>query len=126
MRPSGWLARRAGGAVAVWLLISFLAFSLGTLAPGDPAQLMLLRRTGDSPSEIEVQQLRRELGLDRPFVFRYTRWLSAALVGDLGVSYRSGQPVLAELVERFPATLALAAAGLAIGLALAIPLAVVN
>ena len=126
MRPSGWLVRRAGGAAAVWLLISFLAFSLGALAPGDPAQLMLLRRTGDPPSEAEVQQLRGQLGLDRPFVVRYTRWLSAAVRGDLGMSYRSGQPVLAELLERFPATLALAAAGLVIGLVLAIPLAVVS
>lgn len=49
MNLAQWLVRRAGGAVVVWLLISFLAFSLSTLAPGDPAQLMLLRRTGDAP-----------------------------------------------------------------------------
>lgn len=123
---SGWLARRAGGALVVWLLISFLAFSLGRLAPGDPAQIMLLRRTGDAPSEAEVQRLRHQLGLDRPFAERYIGWLSAAAGGDFGESYRSGQPVLGELRARFPATLALALTALAVGLALAIPLAVVS
>lgn len=126
MSTSAWLVRRLGGAVIVWLLISLLAFSLGTLAPGDPAQVMLLRRTGDQPAEAEVRQLRHELGLDRPFAERYVRWLSAAVRGDFGESYRSGQPVLGELKARFPATLALAVAALAVGLVIAVPLAVVS
>ena len=126
MTAPEWLARRFAGAIVVWLLISFLAFSLGTLAPGDPAQVMLLRRTGDPPSEVEVRQLRHELGLDRPFVVRYATWLSAAARGDFGESYRSGRPVLVELRERFPATLALALTALVLGLVLAVPLAVVS
>ncbi len=121
-----WLARRVAGAIVVWLLISFLSFSLGALAPGDPAQLMLLRRTGDPPSEVEVQRLRHELGLDRPFATRYVAWLAASVRGDFGQSYRTGQPVLGELRARFPATLALAIAALALGLAIAIPLAVAS
>ena len=126
MIGSGWLARRLAGAVVVWLLVSFLAFSLGTLAPGDPAHIMLLRRTGDQPSEVEVQQLRHQLGLDRPFVVRYAGWLSAATRGDFGESYRTGQPVFSELRTRFPATLALALVALAVGLIIAVPLAVVS
>ena len=121
-----WLARRLAGAVVVWLLISFLSFSLGTLAPGDPAQIMLLRRTGDPPSDVEVQHLRHRLHLDRPFTERYLGWLTAAAHGDFGNSYRTGQPVLSELRARLPATLALAVAALAIGLVIAVPLAVVS
>lgn len=121
-----WLMRRLSGGLAVWLLISMVAFSLGTLSPGDPAQIMLLRRTGDPPSEVEVQALRRELGLDRPFAERYVRWLSAAAQGDFGTTYRSGQPVLGELRERFPATLTLAVTALLLGLLIAVPLAVVS
>lgn len=123
---SGWLARRVAGAAVVWLLVSMLSFSLGALAPGDPAQLMLLRRTGDQPSEVEVQRLRHELGLDRPFVKRYVRWAGAAIRGDFGKSYRTGQPVVGELRARFPATLALALAGLLVGIVIAIPLAMVS
>lgn len=121
-----WLARRLAGAAFVWLLVSFLAFSLGSLAPGDPAHIMLLRRTGDQPSEVEVQQLRHQLGLDRPFVMRYAGWLSAATRGDFGESYRTGQPVFSELRARFPATLTLALVALAVGLIIAVPLAVVS
>ena len=121
-----WFARRAGGAVIVWLLISFLAFSLSTLAPGDPAQLMLLRRTGDAPSEAEVVELRHRLGLDRPFAQRYATWLSRTSRGDFGESYRTGQPVLTEPRTRFPATLTLAVTALLVGLLIAVPLAAVS
>ena len=110
----------------VWLLISMLAFSLGSLAPGDPAQIILQRRTGDPPSDVEVQQLRREMGLDRPPAVRYGRWLSNAIQGDFGSSYRTGLPVVTELRARFPASLALALTALAAGLAIAIPLAVLS
>ncbi len=124
MTGSGWLARRLVGAVVVWVLISFLSFSLGSLAPGDPAYMILLRRTGDPPAESEVQQLRRELLLDRPFMLRYGHWVSAAVRGDFANSYRTGQPVFRELRARFPATLVLAVTALLMGLIIAIPLAV--
>ena len=126
MSAPGWIARRLAGAVVVWVLISFVAFSLGSLAPGDPAHMMLLRRTGNPPSEVEVRELRRELGLDRPFLARYVRWVASATQGDFGTSYRTGQPVFSELRARFPATLTLAVAALIAGLAIAIPLAVVS
>ena len=121
-----WLARRLIGALVVWLHISVLAFSLGTLAPGDPAQLMLLRRTGDVPSEMEVQQLRHRMGLDRPFTRRYLSWASAAMHGDFGASYRTGRPVFEELRARWPATLILAVTALVLGLLFAVPLGVVS
>ena len=123
---AAWLARRIGGAVAVWVLISFLAFSLGAFAPGDPAEVMLLRRTGDPPAEADVERLRHELGLDRPFALRYAAWFFAAVQGDFGRSYRTGRPVIGELQARFPATLSLAVAALAVGLVIAIPLAIVS
>ncbi len=126
MTESGWLVRRITGAGIVWLLVSFLSFSLGTLAPGDPAQIMLLRRTGEQPAEIEVHRLRHEMGLDRPFVERYVRWVTAAAHADFGRSYRTGRPVLAELRMRLPATLALAVTAFLVGLTIAIPLALVS
>ena len=126
MSTAGWLARRMAGGAVVLLLVSLIAFSLGSLAPGDPAQIMLMRRTGEAPSDEEVRQVRRELGLDRPFPARYADWLGAAVRGRFGVSYRSGQPVFEELRERLPATLALAISALLMGLVLAVPLAVIS
>lgn len=118
--------RRLGGAVAVWLLVSVIAFALGTLAPGDPAQVILLRRTGDVPADAEVRALRHEMGLDRPLTERYARWLGAAVRGDLGISYRTGQPVMGDLRGRFSATLILALGALAIGIVIALPLALLS
>ncbi|GAC1480198.1 MAG: ABC transporter permease [Gemmatimonadaceae bacterium] len=126
MSPGAWIARRLAGAAGVWLLISLLAFSLGTLAPGDPAQIMLLRRTGDPPSDVDVQRLRHQLGLDRPLTVRYVAWLAATAHGDFGRSYRNDQPVFAELQDRFAATLALALSALVAGIAIAVPLAVAS
>ncbi|CAN5451260.1 ABC transporter permease [soil metagenome] len=122
----GYIARRILSLMPVWLGISLLAFSLANLAPGDPAQLILLRQTGELPTEEAVQRLREQLGLDDPFPVRYARWLADAAQGDLGTSYRTGEPVLWALVERFPATLQLAVAALLIGLSIGIPLGVLS
>ncbi len=126
MSAAVWLARRVAGAVVVWLLISFIAFSLGSLAPGDPAQIILERGSGEPPSTLQVEELRHRLGLDQPFATRYAHWLWNASHGELGTSYRTEQPVLSELRSHFPATLGLALAALAAGLLIAIPLAVVS
>lgn len=121
-----YVARRILYLVPVWLGISILAFSLINLAPGDPAELILQRRTGEAPTIEAVRRVRRELGLDDPFPQRYARWLANAVRGNLGTSYRTGEPVLGDLAERFPATLQLAVAALLIGLAVALPLGVAS
>jgi len=121
-----FVARRVLSLVPLWIGISFLAFSLSALAPGDPAQVILQRRTGEVPSEESVSQLREELGLNRPFPVRYALWLVNAARGDFGTSYRTGEPVLQTLMARFPATLELAITALFIGLAIALPLGVIS
>jgi len=120
------VARRFLSLIPLWIGISFLAFSLSALAPGDPAQVILQRRTGEVPSEESVSQLREELGLNRPFPVRYALWLVNAARGDLGISYRTGEPVLQTLMARFPATLELAITALFIGLVIALPLGVIS
>ncbi len=121
-----YIGRRILSLLPVWLGISLLAFSLANLAPGDPAQMILLRQTGELPTEDAVRRLREQLGLDDPFPVRYGRWLADAVRGDLGTSFRTGEPVLWTLVERFPATLQLALAALLIGLLIGIPLGVLS
>lgn len=65
------------------------------------------------------------MGLDEPFVIRYGKWMGAAVRGDLGKSYSSGQPVFTTLLSRLPATLELALGSLLLGLMIALPLGVV-
>jgi peptide/nickel transport system permease protein len=121
-----YLLRRLAYLAPVWLGISFVAFALANLTPGDPARLMLQRELGRQPTGDEVAAARADLGLDDPFPVRYGRWLGAALGGDLGDSYRTGEPVLAALAARFPYTLQIAGLGLLWALAVALPLGVLG
>lgn len=104
--------------------MSLLSFALANLAPGDPAELLLRRQTGEPPSALEVARLRHDLGLDRPFAIRYGRWLGHAIRGDLGTSYSSGESVSRALVTSFPSTLELALASLLLGSLVGLPLGV--
>jgi peptide/nickel transport system permease protein len=125
--PIRYVSRRLLSLIFVWLGISLLTFGLANLAPGDPALIILQRRSGGAvPTREQLEQLRHQLGLDDPFPVRYARWLARASHGDLGTSYRTGEPVTTMLGERFPATLELALSALLFGLAVALPLGVLS
>ena len=121
---AGGILRRFANLIPVWLGVSALAFALGTLAPGDPAEMLLQRRTGEPPTQQAVVLMRHQLGLDAAMPVRYLRWLGAALRGDLGTSLRSGSPVIEDLSGRFPATLELSLAALLLGACIALPLGI--
>jgi peptide/nickel transport system permease protein len=119
-----FIVRRVVLLIPVWIGISLLAFLLANLTPGDPARLVLQRELGHQPNSEQVAEARERMGLNDPMPVRYVRWLGNAVTGDLGASYRNGKPVLESLAERFPTTLKIAALGLAISIAVAIPLGV--
>ncbi len=122
---NGYLARRLLVLPPLLLGISLISFLLLNFAPGDAAEITLRRQNGGvTPPREAVEQMRRELGLDAPLPVRYARWLSRAVRGDLGDSYRSGDSIAAEMARRLPATLLLAAASLVIALLAGIPLGV--
>jgi ABC-type dipeptide/oligopeptide/nickel transport system permease component len=116
-----YLVRRLLLTVPVLLGVATLVFSLIHLVPGDPAQAML----GDGASPQDVAELRTSLGLDRPLLEQYVTFLRHAVTGDLGQSFRTGQPVTAMIVERIPATAELAIAAMMVAILIAIPLGVV-
>lgn len=119
-----FILRRVALLIPVWIGISLIAFLLANLTPGDPARLVLQRELGHQPNSEQVAEARERMGLNDPLPVRYIRWLGDAATGDLGTSYRNGKPVLESLAERFPTTLRVAALGLAISIAVAIPLGV--
>jgi peptide/nickel transport system permease protein len=116
-----YLLRRVLLTVPVLLGVATLVFSLIHLVPGDPAQAML----GDGASPQDVADLRASLGLDRPLLEQYGTFMRQAAAGDLGRSFRTGQPVTAMIVERLPATAELALAAMLVAILLAVPLGVV-
>lgn len=121
-----YIARRLAYLVPVWLGISVLAFALALLAPGDPVRQVLQAGGIDAPSAEQVIAMRRELGLDQPGPVRYAIWLADAVRGDLGRSYRTGEPVLQSLIDRFPRTAVLALLAVGLGLVIAVPLGIVS
>ncbi len=117
-----YLTTRLLSAVPAMLVVSLLAFALQALAPGDPARI-LVEASGLNPAPPEaVAAKRAELGLDRPVPERYLLWLTHALRGDFGRSFRSYRPVAALYRERLPATAALAATAVALTATIALPL----
>lgn len=110
--------------IPLWLGISMLAFLLSNLVPGDPASVIAHRLSDAPPSEEQIETIRREYHLDDTLPVRYARWLGSAAQGDLGISYRTKEPVLKELATHFPATLQIACGALVIALAIALPLGV--
>ncbi|MEO7158893.1 MAG: ABC transporter permease, partial [Vicinamibacterales bacterium] len=113
--------RRVLLAVPVLLGVATLVFSLIHLVPGDPAQAMM----GDGASPQDVAELRTNLGLDRPLLTQYATFLGHAIGGDLGRSFRTGQPVTTMIAERVSATAELAVAAMLVAILLAVPLGVV-
>lgn len=119
---AGYVLRRAAQALVVMLGVSVVVFALVHLVPGDPIRTSLGTRFDPQTYEL----LRQRAGFDRPLPVQYAAWLGGALTGDLGVSFRSGQPVTAILLQRVPATASLTLAALTVALLLALPLGVVS
>ncbi len=120
-----YVLRRCLLAIPTLLGISFLAFALANLAPGDPAE-QLLRRISDSPpTRQEVIDAREEMGLNRPLVAQYVSWAGRAVQGDLGISYSTRRPVTSELGHRIPYTLQLTVLAALLALAIAVPAGIV-
>lgn len=120
-----FVLRRLVYLVPVWIGISLVAFALANLTPGDPARLSLQRQLGRQPTAEETAAAREQMGLNDPAPIRYLNWVGDAITGDLGTSYRTGQPVLESLADRFPNTLQIAGFGLILAIAIAIPLGIV-
>lgn len=113
----GFVARRLLYSAVVMFGVLVVVFALVHLVPGDPVRIALGTRY--TPEAYEA--LRAASGLDRPLVSQFFGYLGSALTGDLGVSFRNGDPVTVTLLERLPATLSLGLAGIVIALAIALP-----
>lgn len=103
-----YILRRVGHLVPVWIGITLLVFVLSELSPGDPATLILEQQLGQPPTREQIDAQRERMGLNDPPAVRYVRWAADATRGELGASYRSGQPVFDVLVARSWVTLQMA------------------
>ncbi|AGL00375.1 nickel ABC transporter permease [Desulfoscipio gibsoniae] len=117
---SYYLVKRLLYLVPVMLGVSIITFGLVSLAPGDPAEI-IMQSGGTEVTREAVEAMREELGLNDPVHIRYFHWLNDVLHLDLGESYRTGRPVAEEIFCRFPATLELSLAAVLFMLLVALP-----
>jgi ABC-type dipeptide/oligopeptide/nickel transport system permease component len=101
---------------ALWLILT-MVFLLIHIVPGDPVLQML----GQDARAEDLAQLRHTLGLDQPLAVQYVRYLEGLAHGDWGQSMRYSAPVRSLVLARFPATLGLSLAALAVCVSIAVP-----
>jgi len=116
-----FIGRRLLYLLPVLLAVTLLTFLFASLLPGDLALTIL----GDQATPEKVEALRRQMGLDLPLWERYLHWLWGAMQGDLGRSFRTGETVIGAVLERLPVSIELMIMAEVLGLAIAIPLAIV-
>jgi len=115
-----YVAKRLGFAVLMLVGVSLILFTLMRLAPGGPEAVLI----GGEFSQEVAAQIRQRLGLDRPLAVQYGSWAWAAVRGDLGRSFKTGDDVATLILDRLGPTLQLTAGALAFALVVAVPLGV--
>lgn len=112
----GYLTQRVLQSVIVMVVVAAIAFLMFNFI-GDPLVAIL----GSNSTGLQREQLRVDLGLDRPAIIQFGDFMWRSLQGDFGISYRLGQPVGKVLVERLPATVELAVSGMLLAILLGVP-----
>lgn len=121
-----YIGKRLLSLIPILLGITFLTFLLLYIAPGDPAQKRLTSNSGIAVTQEQIDSMREEMGLNRPFLVQYGSWLGKALTGDLGTSYKDSMPVSSKLGPAFNRTLQLAVTSLLVALLVSIPVGILS
>ncbi|MBI3761998.1 MAG: ABC transporter permease [Chloroflexi bacterium] len=117
-----YLARRLALTILVLWGLTLATFVITHLVPGDPAALYL----GPKPTQEQIEAVNRKFGFDQPLPVQYVRYMQGVMSGDLGLSLRTKRPVTSELGARFAATFELTTLGMALALAVGLPIGVAS
>jgi len=121
------LAHRLGYMIATLVAVSVISFVIIQLPPGDYADAYANKRqqAGIPVTQAELTEMRRGLGLDRPWYVQYADWIGGiVLEGDLGYSWEWRRPVAEVIGDRLPLTLLLAFSTLLVMYAIALPIGI--
>jgi ABC-type dipeptide/oligopeptide/nickel transport system permease component len=127
-----YLRRRAVTTIPVLVGVSLVVFLMLHFLPGDPVMMMLTEHRGaaapthsSSVTDDAYQEMKRQLGLDQPLPIQFGRFLWGVIGGDLGKSFRSGEPVSSLIVRNLPHTIQLAMTSLGVAVVIGLFLGVV-
>lgn len=118
----GWLIRRLLMLIPVVLGVATLVFAFLRMVPGDPVTIML----GEQARAVDIEAMRKDLGLDGPLHKQYLSFLASLVRGDLGKSFSMRKPVLEVIANRYPATIRLALAAMLVALLVSFPLGMLS
>lgn len=116
-----YVIKRILATLPVMGVVAVIVFLLLRLSPGDPAAII----AGDDATTDDIARIREHLGLDRPLITQFVRWVGQLMTGDFGNSIYLERPVLGLIMERVEPTLALSISTMAFAICLAIPMGVV-
>lgn len=108
--------------IPVVIGVSLLVFVVLKMTPGDPARVV----AGAEADEATVQEIREELGLNKPLLQQYVDYMIDLLHGDMGNSYTTGKPVFSEILSRMPTTFVLAFTGVLVAVLIGLPLGIIS
>ena len=111
-----FIVRRLFSTVLVMAIVAVFIFLLLHLSPGDPAAIIV----GDNATPLQIDAVRKQLGLEDPLAVQFVRWLAGVFKGDLGVSIFSREPVGKLIGQRIEPTLSLATTTLLLAVAVAV------
>jgi peptide/nickel transport system permease protein len=115
-----YIVRRILATIPVMGVVAIFVFSLLYFSPGDPAAVI----AGDLATVEDIEKIRQQLGLNEPFLVRFSTWLFAILQGDLGTSIFSSLPVSTLIGQRLEATISLSITTIVLSVSVAVPLGV--
>ena len=120
-----YLIKRLLMTIPVLIGITFLAFILGVIAPGDPAVEYLSMDGVSAPTEEEIAKTREELGLNENIFIQYEKWTIKVLKGDLGKSYITKTSIREEIQRRLPITFSISLMAIFFVITISIPLSII-
>ena len=115
-----YIGKRLLMLIPTMLGIALVVLIIIDLTPGDPARVLL----GTNATEEQVEELREELGLNKPFLVRYWDFIKNVCHGDFGTSIMTQRPVLSDMLMRFRYTLTLVIFGTVFSTLLGIPIGI--
>jgi peptide/nickel transport system permease protein len=115
-----YIVRRVLATIPVMVIVALFVFSLLFIAPGDPAAVI----AGDQASPADVERIRQNLGLDRPFLIQFSEWAWRLLHADLGRSIFTNLPVTTMIAQRVEPTLSLMVVTLLLSIVVSVPIGV--
>lgn len=117
-----YIVKRLFLLIPIILGVAAIIFTIKTFTPGDPARQIL----GNDATEEQVEAKREELGLNDPVVVQYVRYIGGIVKGDFGDSYRTGEPVLSEIIPRLLTSAKITIGAVAIGALIGVLLGVIS